>query len=188
MSTKPKLISLSDLAIHPRLEPILGAIGGQDGMLFPKPTLALASTFALKKQVFSVIRDEQRNIVTGPIMSWLPIHWGAARAKHLNCRVDAISDPSIIEERAWLEILLLIASWPRHGGTESLAREIISAMPDALRLEALGLRGRSIAELGMVLQTSRYRLMGPKSTPPSEPSPSLGFSIDDLKRATRDER
>lgn len=181
-------MSLRDLAIHPRLEPILRAIGGHDGMLFPKPTLALASTCALKEQVFTVVRDEERHLVTGPIMSWLPIHWGVARAKHLNCRVDTISDPSVIEERAWLETLLLIASWPRQGGTESLAREIISAMPDAIRLEALGLRGRSIAELGMVLKTSRYRLMGPKSPAPSAPSPGLGFSISDLKMAVEVER
>ncbi|CAN1507049.1 hypothetical protein MCEMIH15_00675 [Caulobacteraceae bacterium] len=188
MSTKPKLISLSDLAIHPRLEPILSAIGGQDGMLFPKPTLALASTCALKEQVFTVVRDEERHLVTGPIMSWLPIHWGVARINHLNCRLETIPDPSAIEERGWLEILLLLAAWPRKGGAESLAREIISAMPEAIRLEALGLRGRSIAELGMVLKTSRHRLMGPKSPAPSAPSPGLGFSIDDLKRATRDER
>jgi hypothetical protein len=188
MSTKPKLISLSDLAIHPRLEPIFAAISTDRDVLFPPPLMVHAASAALKTQVFSIVSDGKANLLTGPILGCLPIFSGQARVSTLICRRDLTSDPSVIVERAWHEIVLLMAFWPSQGRAESQARDKIGAMPDDIRQQTLGLRGRSIAELALVLNTSRHRLMGPKGPAPSAPSPGLGFSIDDLKRATRDER
>lgn len=188
MSTKPKLISLNNLKLHPCLEPILGAISTERDVLFPPPLLAHASTVALKTQIFTIVYDEKANLLTGPLMGCLPIYWGQARVSTLNCRRDLTSDTSAIIERAWHEVALLMAFWPSQGRAESHARDIISAMPDFIKQQTLRLRGRSIAELALALNTSRYRLMGPKGPAPSAPSPGLGFNIDDLKLAAEAER
>ena len=184
----PRRTPLHTIGIHPCLEPIFAAISTERDVLFPPPLLVHAATVALKTQVFSIVSDGKANLLTGPILGCLPIFLGQARVSKLTCRRDLTSDPSEIVERAWHEIVLLMAFWPSQGRAESQARDIIGAMPDDIRQQTLRLRGRSIAELASALNTSRYRLMGPKSPAPSAPSPGLGFSIDDLKRATRDER
>ena len=188
MSTKPKLISLNNLKLHPCLEPILGAISTEHDVLFPPPLMAHVSTVVLKTQIFTIIYDEEANLLTGPLMGCLPIYWGQARVSTLNCRRDLTSDPSEIVERAWHELVLSLAFWPSQGRAESQARDVISAMPDNIRQQTLRLRGRSIAELALVLNTSRHRLMGPKGPAPSAQSPGLGFNIDDLKLAAEAER
>lgn len=184
----PRRTPLHTVGIHPCLEPIFAAISTERDVLFPPPLLVHAATVALKTQVFSIVSDGKANLLTGPILGCLPIYWGQARVSTLICRRDLTSNPSAIVERAWHEIVLVMAFWPSQGRAESQARDIIGAMPDDFRQQTLRLRGRSIAELASALNTSRYRLMGPKSPEPPAPSPGLGFSIDDLKRATRDER
>ena len=184
----PRRTPLHTVGIHPCLEPIFAAISTERDVLFPPPLMVHAASVALKTQVFSIVFDGKANLLTGPILGCLPIYWGQARVSTLICRRDLTSDPSTIIERAWHEIVLLMAFSPSQGRAESQARDIISAMPDDIRQQTLRLRGRSIAELASALNTSRHRLMGAKNPSTSTPSPSLGFSIDDLKRATRDER
>jgi len=184
----PRRTPLHTVGIHPCLEPIFAAISIERDVLFPPPLLVHAASVALKTQVFSIVSVGKAKFLSGPILGCLPIFLGQARVTTLICRRDLTSDPSAIIERAWHEVALLMAFWPSQGRAESQARDIISAMPDDIRQQTLRLRGRSIAELAFVLNTSRYRLMGPKGPAPSEPSPGLGFNIDDLKLAAEAER